>query len=128
MKISEAFPSKYVSAAELQGQDVTVAMSHVVMEEVDDNEPRPVLYFQGMSKGLVLNRTNATTIADMYGDDTDGWAGRPITVFPTQTEFRGKQVACIRVRINKPVVQAAQPMSTPPTPPQAPPQQVGVRF
>ena len=51
MKISSAFPSKYLKAADLQGKQVTVVMSHVTMETIGDDE-RPVLYFKG--KDIVI--------------------------------------------------------------------------
>lgn len=98
MKISEAFPTKYVAAADLQGQDVPVVISHVVKEKFDENEEGPVVYFQGFAKGLRLNKTNANTIADMYGEETDFWAGKAITLWPTETEFQGRMKACVRVR------------------------------
>ena len=58
MRISSAFPSKYLKAADLQDKQVTVRMSHVETETIGDDD-RPVLYFQGKEKGLVLNKTNA---------------------------------------------------------------------
>ena len=97
MQISTAFPSKYVSAADLAGQDVPVTIAGVAMEQID-NESLPVIHFTGMSKGMVLNKTNAFAIRDMYGDETDNWINRRITLYPDQTAFQGKIVACVRVR------------------------------
>lgn len=47
-----------------------------------------------------MNKTNASTIGAAYGDDTDGWVGKPIILFPTKTQM-GVQgmVDCIRIRI-----------------------------
>jgi hypothetical protein len=56
------------------------------------------LYFRGGTKALVLNLTNWDAVADIAGDDTDGWPGQRIEVFPTTTELRGKIVDCIRIR------------------------------
>ena len=102
MNVHEMFPSKYVAAADLQERDVDVVITACGLEEMQDKEVCPVLYFAGRKKGMVLNKTNATTIANLYGDETDGWVGKPITLFATQTEFGGKAVACIRVRIHAP--------------------------
>jgi hypothetical protein len=102
VSISGAFPSKYIAATDLQGRDVPVTISHVSMEVVGsqgNQETLPVVYFMGKEKGLVLNKTNANTIAQLHGDDTDFWANRPVTLFPTQTDFQGRQVPCIRVRL-----------------------------
>ena len=89
MRISAAFPSKYLKAADLQGKQVTVVMSHVTMETIGDDE-RPVLYFKGKDKGLVLNKTNANTIADAFGDDTAGLARRRNRPFRDEGRLSGK--------------------------------------
>jgi hypothetical protein len=98
MRISAAFPSKYLKAADLQAKQVTVVMSHVTMETIGDDE-RPVLYFKGKDKGLVLNKTNANTIADAFGDDTQDWRDGEIFLFETNVEFQGKTTAGIRCRV-----------------------------
>jgi hypothetical protein len=99
MKMSEAFPAKWLSAPDLKGKDITLTISDVRMEEVGTPPERlPAVYFRGAGKGLVLNKTNGQTIADQLGDDTDHWIGKQITIFPTSTDFQGRQVACIRVR------------------------------
>jgi len=105
MKISDAFPSKYISAADLNDQAVVVTIEKIRMEEIGDQEEKPVVYFSGRNKGLVLNKTNATTIAGIHGQDTDDWVGKSISLFPTQTEFQGRAVECIRVKIKVPATQ-----------------------
>ncbi len=103
MKISSAFPSKYIKASDLMDHEVTVTMSHVAMESIDigEKETKPVLYFEGKKKGLVLNKTNSKTIATFYGDDTDSWNGEPLILFPAMVDFRGDQVEAVRVRVPK---------------------------
>jgi hypothetical protein len=98
MKISNAFPSKYLKASDLQDRNVAVTMSHVELEDVGDSERKPVLHFHGKNKGLVLNKTNSRVIAAAYGDDTDDWDGKPVVLFPAMVDFRGDQVEAIRVR------------------------------
>ena len=98
--IAEAFPSKYIKAHDLQGKAHTVTMQEIVMEKIGNDE-KPVLYFRGKQKGFVLNRTNANTIADAYGDETDDWTGNQITIFPAVTDFQGRTTDCIRVRVGK---------------------------
>jgi len=101
MNVNDVFPSNYIKASDLRGSQVTVTMQRIQIEEVGDG-PKPVLYFQGKDKGLVLNKTNANTIAGMYGPEMDGWAGRPVTLFATQVDFQGRQVEAIRVQIQRP--------------------------
>jgi hypothetical protein len=52
------------------------------MEMIGDDE-RPILYFGGKEKGLALNKTNANTIANVFGDDTEDWRGGEIVLFET---------------------------------------------
>ena len=98
MRISGAFPSEYLKAADLQGRTVTVIMERVEVREVGDG-PKPVLYFEGKEKGLVLNKTNSNTVAAIYGDETDDWMGQPLTLFEAQVDYQGRQVPAVRVRV-----------------------------
>ena len=101
MDINSAFPSNFLKAADLpQGQDVRVTMDTVALEQMPgDNEQRPVLRFRGKEKGLVLNRTNAETIAHAFGPETLHWSGRQVLLFVASTSFNGRMVPCIRVRV-----------------------------
>jgi len=62
---------------------------------------KPVLYFKGKEKGMVLNKTNAKTIAELYGNNTDDWLGQKIVLFKDECEAFGKRVECVRVRNQK---------------------------
>lgn len=97
MRISAAFPSDYLKAADLDGRNVKAVMSHVEMKDIGGDH-KPILYFQGKEKGLVLNKTNANNIAQAYGDDTDDWNGKEIVLFEAMVDYQGKTVASIRVR------------------------------
>ena len=118
LKISAAFPSQYLKCADLNGKPWDMKIRTVVMEDLgqgSDKELKPVVYFHDAQKGFVLNKTNANTIVNSYGDDTGNWTGKDIQVFPTKTEFKGETVDAIRVR----VVQEAQPEKQPPAAPMA---------
>ena len=117
MRISAAFPSDYLKAADLQDRTIRVTMSHIKLEQIgqgDKQETKPVLYFQGKEKGLVLNKTNANTIAAVYGDDTDNWEGAEIDLFPAMVDFQGKSVAAIRVKVPPIQRQRAAPLNPQP--------------
>lgn len=101
MRISSAFASKHLKSSDLNGREVRVIMESVRVEELGvDKDKKPVLYFEGKEKGLVLNKVNATTIADYYGDDTSAWAGQPIILYETEVEYQGKRRPGIRVKVN----------------------------
>ena len=128
MDINECFPSKYVGHTDLQGQDVTVIAHLVVLEDINSDDAerkgrtqKPVLYFVGMTKGLILNKTNASRIADLYGPETAHWIGQPITLYSAETEYGGKSVKCVRVR------EATQNNWVHPTPPPPPPNETTTR-
>lgn len=120
MNINQAFPSKYLAAADLQGREPTVMMNNITYEKVGDDN-KPVLYFQNKEKGLVLNKTNAMTIASMYGPETDGWFGKPVTLIAVWTDYQGKAVQAIRIKPAFPnPQQQSQQMQAPQQPPQTP--------
>ena len=115
MRISAAFPSNYIKAADLGGKPWTMTIGTCVLEDLgqgNEKERKPVLYFHGAKKGLVINKTNAYAIADVYGDDTTNWEGKTVEVFPTKVEYKGKPVDGIRLRVS----QTAQPEPPPPAP------------
>ncbi len=89
MNISEAFPSKYLKASDLQGRRIQVVMADVKTEKLGDDF-KPILFFKGKEKGLVLNKTNANTIIAAYGPETDDWFGQPIILYEAMVEFQGK--------------------------------------
>jgi hypothetical protein len=47
---------------------------------------------------LALNKTNAKTIAGLYGNNPLKWTGHTITLYPTTTDVGGATTECIRVR------------------------------
>lgn len=102
MNIHECFPSPYLVCADLGGQEQDVVISRFAMEEVDkqSHEQAPVVHFKDILKGLRLNKTNANTIGELLGGETDEWVGKTITLFPTQVDWQGTQKACIRVKMN----------------------------
>jgi hypothetical protein len=58
----------------------------------------PVVTVKGASRQLVLNRTNADTIAELYGSKPSQWVGKKFTLFVTTTKLKGKTVNCLRVK------------------------------
>jgi hypothetical protein len=97
MDIAAAFPSKYLSAADLNGRPATVRMGDV-SKEVLDREEKLILSFQGKKKQMVLNKTNAMKIAELHGNETDRWYDQVIEIYPAEVEFQGKMTDAIRVR------------------------------
>ena len=100
MKFSETRPSKYLKASDLEDREIILTMDYVEVQELyGQDAEKPVLFFRDTEKALVLNVTNGNTIAGEYGDEMDSWSGKPIIVYPDRTDFGGKRVPCLRVKI-----------------------------
>jgi hypothetical protein len=93
--------SRFFRAEDLQ-EEKLLKIKEATEEMVGDGadqEKKLVVWFTNSKKGLPLNRTNNRTIRGAYGDDTGGWPGKIIALFPTQAPFRGRMVGAVRVRI-----------------------------
>ena len=110
--INDAFPSNYLKASDLKGTQAVVTIDRVDFEEGGrDKEEKPVIYFVGKTKGVVLNKTNSRKITEIIGSAmTEEWQGHAIVLYPTETEFAGEMVECIRVKaVNKAKMQKMTP-------------------
>ena len=97
-----AFPSNFVKASDLGGKDVTVTIQDVVLEKVGkDRQQKPVVHFTDTLKPLILNKTNYRSIARLYGENSENWLGKQITLYKTMAEMAGEPVEAIRVRLTK---------------------------
>jgi hypothetical protein len=65
--------------------------------EVVGEDKKLVLAFSTDDMPLVLNKTNATTLAELYGPETSEWEGKAIKLVPSTTSYQGKMVKCIRI-------------------------------
>src|ERR1051325_624213 len=99
MRASDVFSSKFLKSSDVKTKPRIATISHVVMELVgqgQDAKKKPVLYFEGDTKPMVLNRTNFEAIEQALGD-TDEWPGHKVKVYCAPTRFGGKPVDGIRV-------------------------------
>lgn len=114
MKRDQVFPSKYLKASDLQGREIPVTVSHVELIKMNDDQKKPVMFFEGKEKGLVVNQTLWEMIEMLTGyGDTDDWLGQRFVLFPTTTKFRGQEVACIRVKASRGAARPAERESEP---------------
>jgi hypothetical protein len=98
------FPSEYLQAADLKGRTVTVEIESIdpwaeLRTQGGGKKQKPVVHLVGKIKKLVLNKTNATAIAEVHGGDASKWTGRRIVLKPARDKFGGKMVDCIRVDV-----------------------------
>lgn len=124
MKSSDAFPSKYLRTADLQGREFHLTITAVRREEVGDGDIKPVMFFQGAEKGMVVNKTKWMAMSAMYGDESDNWIGAQITLFPTKVLFKSDMVDSIGLRPAAPTAPqttVAAPLGAPPAIGETPP-------
>ncbi len=97
--VNDAFPSNFLKAADLNNRTIKLKIDKVVFEEIGQTkDKKPVAYFTDVKKGLVLNKTNATTIGSVHGQEFEGWTGKEIELFEQMVPFQGQNVPSIRVR------------------------------
>lgn len=95
--------NQYIKASDLpQGKEVPVRISRIQEGEFEDEKRgkihKLIVFFEGKEKGLVLNKTNATTIAAAYGPESDTWVGKNIFLYSTKVSFGDNMVDAVRVR------------------------------
>lgn len=105
-KVSDAFPSSYLKAdidvPDLEDGGVVLTIKTADMVQFDDGDKLAV-YFEEVAKGLILNKTNANTLTDLFkSDDTDDWEGRKVKLYAKDVEYQGKITRGIRVATRLP--------------------------
>ena len=69
-------------------------------EGKSDEQTKSVIYFVGKELRLVLNATNNETLCTAYGDDSDGWAGKEISLTTKTYEKEGYDPGWIVAALN----------------------------
>jgi hypothetical protein len=91
----------WLAAADLQGHAATVVIQSVALEQFN-NDGRPenkiALQFQGKEKRMLCNKTNAKRLAYMFGDETDHWIGKQVTIIVEMVDFKGDYVPALRIQ------------------------------
>jgi hypothetical protein len=95
--INEVFGGETLKAADLQGREFTLAIANVKAKEFDKGN-KLVIKFVGAKKALIANRTNAKRVAMLYGNNTDFWVGRQVTLYAEMVDFKGEPTWAIRVK------------------------------
>jgi hypothetical protein len=111
--INDIFPSKFLKSHELQGKTPTVTIERVGVEQVRSRtkvDTKAVLYFRGKVKGMLLNKTNAQSVAQIAkSPQTEAWTGVAITLYETTAKFGEDVHAVIRIKAPVPVQKGVNP-------------------
>lgn len=118
MLISQTYPRKYATAEDLAGKDLDLTIARVTLEQVGPVQ-KPVAFFFGAKKGIILSATLARQIAALHGDDTAGWHGRRVNLHTVPCRrMDGTRGLSIRARAPRDTTAAAtiQPSAFSPQP------------
>lgn len=101
-----AFPSDFLSWADLKGQPRTVTIETLTKEVLErkgkkrsGDKPKLVATLVGKQKKFVINRTNAERIAGVLGNQALAWVGHKIVIQPDTCQFGRDTVNCTRVNV-----------------------------
>ncbi len=103
MKLDQLFPSKYMSKEDVPAP-ITLVIQDCMMEVIEfdgKKEVKPTIQWTDpVAKPMILNRSNAAVLGSAYGDYTEAWVGKPVTVYvDTSVMYMGKMVGGLRVRV-----------------------------
>jgi hypothetical protein len=97
---NELYGSKYLSAADLKGEQIRKRIGKYEVAELKDpkdnsSKRRVILYFNDLNKPLVVNKTNAQKLAAMYGEEPESWIGVVCDLYAEMTSL-GKEGVRLR--------------------------------
>jgi len=96
----------YLKAAHLPaGKIVPATVDRIEFQTVHprpgQEEIKPVMYFQGKQKGLILTNTNQDFLRSQFGDEITASYGKPITLQAVHKTIAGR--GCDTIIIGLPV-------------------------
>jgi hypothetical protein len=104
---------KYLSGRDLNGETVRGRITDASMEELRERDGgtkrRVVIIVSGVVKPIVLNKTNAKTIAEVLGKNGSAWIGAAVEVSTIETSMG----AGLKVRVLKPADAPAKAKADP---------------
>ncbi len=114
----EMFPSRFVNSALLERGPLHLTINDVTQETVNnDGEQRWALNFAEIGQLLSLNKTNASTLAGLFGADSDSWIGKRIALVRQEVEYKGARTWGVRISLEVPgPVPEVQVQEGPPDP------------
>lgn len=99
MNFNDMYPSKYLKKEDVPvPRTVTIKGVGQAVVGGEQGEEKNILYFHEL-KEMVLNKANAFTIFEAYGEPTN-WPGKRVEVFSDPSVmFGGKRVGGLRLRV-----------------------------
>jgi hypothetical protein len=97
-------------AGDMIGQStITLTIANVTMENMNSGkggaQSKPCLRFKERDKLMVLNKTNAKTLAAALGPETENWKGARVTIAAPIVDAFGKSARSLRITDVQPPAQ-----------------------
>lgn len=107
----------HIEGVALQGKEMVVTIRSLVKEDMRDNDGRTVkknvLVFQETRQTIILNKTNAMRIINLYGSEINDWPNKRVTLYAEKVKAFGKTTMAVRIREEAPpAVTPAQKAAT----------------
>jgi hypothetical protein len=95
----DIYGSKYLTVNDLHGEQPRRKIGKVDLVELKEKDGgtkrKFIIYFEGLEKALVANKTNATKLAASFGKDRSKWVGVTVELYSEMTSL-GKEGVRLR--------------------------------
>lgn len=92
----------YLTGDHLKDCDLSLVIQEFreeYIERPDGNMvKKQVLIFDEPSTRLILNKTNARALAEMFGPETDDWRGKQVELYAEEKMVFGKMRQIVKIR------------------------------
>jgi len=94
----------YITAVEIDKRELTLKIAKVVREKVSDiknpdkMKMKGIIFFDNAERGWIMNRTNVQCLIALFGNETDGWIGKRVTIYATPVKVGPKTELGIRIK------------------------------
>jgi hypothetical protein len=96
----DLYGSNFLAATDLK-KPITAIVEQVEQQDFarqgERRKMKAVLHVHGIKKPIVVNKTNALTLAAAFGKDFDDWIKQRVTIKAEPTTFGGKPTKGIRL-------------------------------
>ena len=111
--LDELYGSKYLGAVDIGDKKIRTRIGKVRKETMQQQGGKPerakfVIYLTTIDKPMVLNATNKNILVDALGKVPASWGGADIGLYTENTQFAGKPVKGLRLRVLGPAKTTAK--------------------
>lgn len=91
----------FIAAVELEGKKPTLTIDRIQSVKLEQEDGRlkdkPVIFFKEIKRGWVICKTTAFCLGAMFGENTDGWIGKRVTLHSELVQVGAEKQPGIRV-------------------------------